>query len=81
MQIEISFTCRECEQENTLRTDTANFGSIEESWDTNGMPIPNVERALALELRCSCGHVSGQIGLGYGYFKQHRPSFDPARPY
>ena len=57
MQIYLTFTCRECGEENTLRTDTADYA-------------PDVRWVL----RCPCGHVSGNVFLGYEYLISHRPS-------
>jgi len=62
MQIRLEWTCRECEQDQEIVTDTSNYGPSNQ-----------------VELLCPwCGHVSGQVALGYRYLDQHRPSWERA---
>ena len=73
MQIEITFNCCECGQENTLGTDTSDYGFLKAS--AHGL-LHTVEIALPLDLSCRCGHVSGELGLGYRFLQKHRPSHE-----
>lgn len=71
MQIEITFTCQECELHNTLRTDTSNHGTLVL------VGLTDVKNALVIDLACKCGHVSGELGLGYRFIREkHQPSID-----
>jgi len=64
MQIRLEWTCRECEQDQEIVTDTSNYGD----WGSG-----------TVDLHCSlCGHVSGQVALRYRYLAQHRPSWERA---
>ena len=77
-QIELTFTCRECGQETTLRTDTSNYGVLGEAHNDNiGRAVPIVNIALAQDLRCEwCHHISGELGLGYRFQEQHKPNHE-----
>jgi len=60
VQIEFFFTCRECGAAARVPWDTSDFGK----------PV---------KLECSsfrCGHVSGELTLGYVYREEHRPSWE-----
>ncbi len=67
MQIELVFTCRDCGRDNTTRTDTADYGVLADG---------EVTPAHTVDLLCFCGHISGQIGLGYRYGQEHRPAWE-----
>ena len=75
MQIEITFTCRECGKENTLHTDTSYYGVLEEAYNGDlERDVLIVDPATALGLGCPCGHISSELGLGYRYLSEHRPA-------
>ena len=61
MQLNIGFTCRDCEQDEVIRTDTADIGLT-----TLRYGIP---------LQCSnCGHQSGDLYIGYAFdASRHAP--------
>ncbi len=75
MQIEIDFTCRECGEEVSLPTDTFRYGSFRVR-AAKGEAHFSVQVPFILDLKCSCGHISGQLGLGYRYLEEHRPSHE-----
>jgi len=94
MQIRIGWTCRECEEDQELVTDTSNYavlchpggeeGVAELVVRGGGLVSVPIERnqvisapAEPLELRCaSCGHVSGEVGLGYSFQPEYAPSWE-----
>jgi len=62
MQIEFWFSCRECGADTRIPWDTSHSGDRD--------PV---------ELKCSssrCGHVSGELRLGYAFREEHRPSWE-----
>jgi len=62
MQIEFWFTCRECGGDTRIAWDTSHSGDRE--------PV---------ELKCSssrCGHVSGELWLGYAFREEYLPSWE-----
>lgn len=80
MQINLTFTCRECGEDQTIRTDTSDYGVLFASV-TPGFSEPVVHPAKVLSLGCqACGHVSGELGLGYIFRpEQHAPSHERDR--
>ena len=73
MQIEITFACRECGQDTTLRTDTSDYGVLSDNLTTVTLILAGSRR----DLYCPhCGHISGQVGLGYRFLESHRPSHE-----
>jgi hypothetical protein len=83
MQIRIGWTCRECELDQELVTDSSNHGALMDV-DRPGLAhelagqVGRVPRSLLLALGCkSCGHVSGELGLGYRFRREeHAPSWE-----
>lgn len=66
MQIDHTFTCRDCGREQTIRTDTADYGHLNGPYLAQGdHQYHDVDQVYVLPLRCPCGHVSGELGLGY----------------
>jgi len=89
MQITLVWACRECEAENSILTDTSRYGVLldadhPELLLANGVMVPVpvpygrvVSGSEPLELRCaSCGHSSGEVGLGYSFQPEHAPSWE-----
>ncbi len=85
MQIQINFTCRECSQPVALHTDTADYGVFDQAQFKDGIAVQtSVVLAPILPLRCAgfakdsatktCGHVSGELALGYRFRHKHGPS-------
>jgi len=63
MQITFEFTCRDCGADTRILWDTA------------------MEGDGAVELQCSssrCGHVSGELRLGYSFREEHWPKWGNA---
>jgi len=78
MQITLKFGCRECGQDRELLTDTSNYGVVFEL-DQPALAgvAASVDDGCLLELKCvNCGHVSGEVVLGYRYRAEHRPSHE-----
>ena len=74
MQIYINFTCRECGREQTIRTDTADYGVLSGPDLVQGDHLYyEVVQPHVVSLACQCGHVSAELGLGYGFLEEHRP--------
>lgn len=65
MQIKITFTCRKCGQDQTLITDTSEYGLLSDPYIADNAPV--VDPATILELRCTCNYISGDIGMGYRF--------------
>jgi len=75
MQVTITFTCRECGEDQERITDTHNYGVLVVE-DQGLVTVPGAE---LVRLSCShCGHVSGELGLGYRFLAEHRPSWEKA---
>jgi len=73
LQVRITFTCRECGDGQELITDTHNYGVLV----VEDQELATVPGAGLVQLLCShCGHVSGELGLGYRYLAEHRPSWE-----
>jgi len=86
MQIRIGWTCRECEEEQELVTDTSNYAVLVHPGAKEvALPVASGEVVLPVEggqgisvpgiepvqLECrSCAHVSGELGLVYGFNRE-----------
>jgi len=72
MQIRISWMCRECELEQELVTDTHNYGVLVAlAQPTSPWRVVTVPDTELVALACrSCGHVSGELGLGYRFNRE-----------
>jgi len=79
MEIQTTFTCRECGADTTLTTDTSNYGPMDITGQSDNWEVAHVPEGMILNLECqghSCGHISGQLGLGYLFQDEHRPSHE-----
>lgn len=79
MQITLKWTCRECGQEQETRTDTSNYGAMSPVYNRKGNLTEEevVSGCVPVPLQCStCNHVSGEVGLGYRFREERRPSHE-----
>jgi len=79
MQIRIGWMCRECELDQELVIDSSKLGVLV------GLPQPTSPWRVAtvpdtelVRLECrSCGHTSGELGLGYRFNREvHAPKWE-----
>jgi len=86
MQITLLWDCGECGRERELRFDTSNFQVVLDAEnrelaleDGQVVNLPLVQGEVVsgsepIQLWCaSCGHVSGELGMGYSFQPEHVP--------